>query len=39
MTAQEAIQAIRSNWPPSNYTVLIEALELAITALERQQKP
>ena len=38
MTVQEAIQAIRSNWPPSNYTILIEALELAITALGKQDE-
>jgi len=38
MTPQEAIQAIKSNWPPSNYTMLIEALELAIKALEREDK-
>jgi len=36
MTAQEAIQAIKSNWPPSNYTMLIEALELAIVSLEKE---
>ena len=38
MTNQEAITAIRSNWPTSNYTVLIEALEMAIKSLERDCK-
>lgn len=36
MNKQEAIQAIKSNYPPSNYTMLREALDLAIQALEKQ---
>lgn len=35
MTKQEAISAIRGNWPPSNYTMLREALEMAIDALNK----
>ena len=34
---QRAIEAIESNWPPSNYTVLREALTLAITALRQMR--
>ena len=30
MDNKEAISVIRNNWPPSNYTMLIEALELSI---------
>lgn len=33
---QEAIQAIKSNYPPSNYTMLREGLDLAIQALQKQ---
>ncbi len=32
---QEAIKAIKSNYPPSNYSMLREALDLAIILLER----
>lgn len=35
MTNSEAIQAIKHNWPHEKYTMLIEALELAIDALFR----
>ena len=38
MTNQEAITAIRSNWPTSNYTVLIEALEMAIKLLKEDDE-
>lgn len=31
----EAIEAIRNNYPPENYSVLREALDMAIEALER----
>jgi hypothetical protein len=34
MDNKEAIAVIRNNWPPSNYTMLIEALELSIKSLE-----
>ena len=33
---KEAIQAIKSNYPPSNYTMLRDGLDLAIKALEKQ---
>ena len=33
---KEAIKAIKSNYPPSNYTMLREGLELAIKTLEKQ---
>lgn len=33
---KEAIQAIKSNYPPSNYTMLRDSLDLAIEALEKQ---
>lgn len=36
MDIKEAIKAIKSNYPPSNYTILREALDLAIEALEKQ---
>lgn len=32
---QEAIKAIKSNYPPSNYSMLREALDLAIILLEK----
>ena len=35
MTTQEAIEAIKSNKPTSGYTVLCEALDMAIDALKR----
>lgn len=31
-----AIATIRSNWPPENYTMLREALTLAIAALQEK---
>lgn len=33
---EEAIKAIKNNYPPSNYTILREGLDLAIEALEKQ---
>jgi hypothetical protein len=33
MTNSEAVEAIKSNWPPSQYTMLREALEMAVDAL------
>ena len=34
MTNEEAIEAIKCNWPDSRYTILREALDIAIKALE-----
>ena len=34
MTKEEAIEAIKCNWPDSRYTILREALDMAIKALE-----
>lgn len=34
MDNKEAIKVIRGNWPPTNRSMLIEALELSIKALE-----
>lgn len=34
MDNKEAIDAIRNNYPPSNYTILREALDLAMKTLE-----
>ena len=41
LTPQEAIVAIDNNYPPSNYTILCEALEMAKEALKKQipEKP
>ena len=36
MTNEEAIKAIKCNYPPENYTILREALDMAIEALEKQ---
>ena len=36
MTREEAIQAIKCNWPDSRYTILREALDMAISALRQQ---
>ena len=33
---KEAIEAIKSNYPPENYTILREGLDLAIEVLEKQ---
>ena len=38
MTREEAIEAIKCNWPDSRYTILREARDMAISAL-RQQEP
>ena len=37
MTNEEAIEAIKCNWPDSRYTILREALEMAISALRQQE--
>jgi hypothetical protein len=34
MTYKEAIHAIKSNYPPENYTILREALDLSINVLQ-----
>ena len=34
MTKAEAIEAIKCNWPDSRYTILREALDMAVKALE-----
>ena len=34
MTREEAIEAIKCNWPDSRYTILREALDTAVKALE-----
>ena len=39
MTNEEAIEAIKCNWPDSRYTILREALDMAISALRAQQEP
>ena len=36
MTIEEAIEAIKCNWPDSRYTILREALDMAISALREQ---
>ena len=36
MTTKEAIEAIKCNWPDSRYTILREALDMAISALRHQ---
>ena len=36
MTKEEAIEAIKCNWPDSRYTILREALAMAISALKEQ---
>jgi len=38
MNNQEAIEAIRSNYPTSGYEMLKEALNMAVNALEQQEK-
>ena len=38
MNNQEAIEAIKSNYPTSGYEMLKEALNMAINALEQQGK-
>ena len=37
MTREEAIEAIKCNWPDSRYTILREALDMAISALREQE--
>ena len=37
MTRDEAIEAIKCNWPDSRYTILREALDMAISALRQQE--
>ena len=34
MTKKDAIEAIKCNWPDSRYTILREALDMAVKALE-----
>ena len=34
MTREEAIEAIKCNWPDSRYTILREALDMAVKALK-----
>jgi hypothetical protein len=34
MKSEEAISAIKHNWPPERYTMLREALDLACSVLE-----
>ena len=34
MNREEAIEAIKCNWPDSRYTTLCEALDMAVKALE-----
>ena len=36
ITNEEAIKAIKCNYPPENYTILREGLDMAIGALEKQ---
>ena len=38
MTREEAIEAIKCNWPDSRYTILREALDMAISALRQETK-
>lgn len=37
MTTNEAIEAIKCNWPDSRYTILREALDMAISSLRQQE--
>ena len=39
MTREDAIEAIKCNWPDSRYTILREALDMAISALRQQEHP
>lgn len=36
MNREEAIEAIKCNWPDSRYTILREALDMAISALRQK---
>ena len=38
MTREEAIEAIKCNRPDSRYTILREALDMAISALRQQER-
>lgn len=38
MTSKEAIEVIKSNYPPEKYTILREALDFAIKLLEDDSK-
>ena len=38
MTRKDAIEAIKCNWPDSRYTILREALDMAISALRQQER-
>ena len=38
MTNKEAIEAIKCNYPPENYTRLREALDMAIESLENEKQ-
>lgn len=38
MKPGKAIEVIKSNWPPSNYTTLRESLNIAINAIEKIEK-
>ena len=37
MTRKDAIEAIKCKWPDSRYTILREALDMAISALRQQE--
>jgi len=37
MTNQEAIETIEANYPPENYSMLREALDMAIKLLKEQE--
>ncbi len=37
MTNQEAIETIEANYPPQNYSMLREALDMAIAKLKEQK--
>jgi hypothetical protein len=38
MTNKEAIEVIKSNYPPEHYTMLRQALDLAIIALQSEDR-
>jgi hypothetical protein len=38
MNYKEAIEAIKKNYPPENYSLLREALDIAITLLEKESE-
>lgn len=38
MTNKEAIKVIEANWPPENYSILREALTIAINALDEVEQ-